>query len=244
MKRIVLSVLFGLLLGNLSAQEPDAAAKNAGNAAWKAKNYQEAFVNFEKYLESVKFSDNAYVYNAAVAASKIDNFSKAEKYFDMSIKNNYKLPSAYLGKANAQEDLKKPDMMLQTLETGLKALPGNSKLENKYSTYYLKAGVEAQKKNNLTKAIESYNKVVGLQSKEAKLKAYTALASLYFNNGASILQKATPKANTDKEFYEAEKTKAQAEFKKALENVNQASVIDPANGDVKTLTADIQKAMK
>lgn len=35
--------------------------------------------------------------------------------------------------------------MLATLEEGLKAVPGNVKLESMYGSYYLKKGVEAQK---------------------------------------------------------------------------------------------------
>ena len=57
MKKIVLLIFIGLLAGNLLAQDPGAAEKNAGNAAWKAKNYAEAFTNFEKYLQANGFQD-------------------------------------------------------------------------------------------------------------------------------------------------------------------------------------------
>lgn len=244
MKKIVLLILVGLLTGSLFAQEPGAAEKNAGNDAWKAKNYALAFTNFEKYLQINGFKDKAYVYNAAVAATKANNYAAAEKYFEMSIKNNYKLGSSYLGKAKAEEDLKKEAEMVATLEAGLKAIPGNSKLENMYGTYLLKQGVDAQKANNLQKAAENYSKITAFNNKDLKVKAYLALGSLYFNNGASILQKATPFATTDKEKYAAEKVKAEGDFKKAQGYIEQAKALDPENADAKELSAQIKTAMK
>lgn len=244
MKKIVLLILVGLLTGSLFAQEPGAAEKNAGNDAWKAKNYALAFTNFEKYLQANGFKDKAYVYNTAAAADKAKNYAAAEKYFEMSIKNNYKLGNSYLGKANAEQDLNKESEMVATLEAGLKAVPGNTKLESKYGTYFLKKGVEAQKANNVEKAAENYMKITTLTNKDLKVKAYLALASLYFNNGAGILQKATPIANSDKEKYAAEKVKAEASFKKAEGYIGQAKALAPENADVKDLEGQIKNAMK
>lgn len=229
----------------LFAQESDGAAeKNAGNAAWKAKNFKDAFANFEKYLEIVKYSDAAYLYNTAVAADRIENYLAAEKYFDMAIRKNYKLGDSYFGKAKAQEDLKKEAEMVATLEAGLKAVPGNTKLENTYGNYFLKKGVEAQTAGNISKASEQYGKITALKNKALKTKAYTALGSLHFNNGASILQKATPIANSDKEKYEVEKANALEEFNEALKQANQALAVSPEDADVKQLIADIKNAMK
>ena len=244
MKKIVLLVLVGLLTGSLFAQDPGAAEKNAGNDAWKAKNYALAFTNFEKYLQAVNFSDKAYIYNTAVAASKSKNYAAAEKYFEMAIKNNYKVASSYLGKAQAEEDLGKENEMIETLEAGLKAAPTNSKLENMYGSYFLKKGIEAQKANNFTAASDNYSKILSLSNKGLQTKAYMALASLYFNNGATTLQKATPIANTDKEKYAAEKAKAVGDFKKALDYVNHAQTLDPENADVKDLMGQIKAALK
>lgn len=244
MRKTVLLLLMGCMSLGLFAQEAGAAEKNAGNAAWKAKNYAEAFANFEKYLQAVNFNDKAYVYNTAVAANKAKNYAAAEKYFAMSVRNNYKLANSYLGKAQAEEDLKKESEMLATLEEGLKAVPGNVKLEGMYGAYFLKKGVEAQKSNNLTAAAADYLKIASLTNKDLKTKAYSALASLYFNDGASILQKANPIANTDKEKYAAEKAKAADAFKKALDYVSQAQTLAPEDTEVKKLMSNIKDAMK
>lgn len=246
MRKTVLLLLMGFMFMSLGtfAQDAGAAEKNAGNAAWKAKNYAEAFANFEKYLQAVNFNDKAYVYNTAVAASKAKNYAAAEKYFAMSVQNKYKLANSYLGKAQAEEDLKKESEMVATLEEGLKAAPGNVKLETMYGAYFLKKGVEAQKNNNLKAAAEDYVKITSLTNKDLKTKAFMALASLYFNNGASILQKATPIANTDKEKYAAEKEKATQDFKKALDYVTQAQTLAPEDAEVKELMGQIKGAIK
>lgn len=117
MKRIALLILSVLLTITVFAQTtPGAKEKNAGNDAWKAKNYAEAFKNFEAYLKAVDFKDNAYIYNTATAAAKAKKYAEAEKYYDMAIKNKYKTASAYHGKAIALKEQKKTADMLATLE--------------------------------------------------------------------------------------------------------------------------------
>lgn len=86
MKRIAFLILSVLLTVSVFAQDPGATEKNAGNAAVKAKNYPEAFKQYEAYLKIVNNKDNATVYNTAYCATKIKNYAAAEKYFDMSIK--------------------------------------------------------------------------------------------------------------------------------------------------------------
>lgn len=244
MKKIVLLIFIGVLAGNLFAQDPGAAEKNAGNAAWKAKDYALAFTNFEKYLQANGFKDKAYIYNAAVAASKAKNYQAAEKYFEMAIKNNYKIGSSYLGKAQAEEGLNKPAEMVATLEAGMKAVPGNAKLETEYGTYFLKKGQEAQKANKVEEAAKNYMKVAALTTKSQKVPALTSLATLYFNEGATILDKARPIANSDKEKYAAEKARAEVSFKKAENYVGQLKAEDPENPAVRDLTSQLKAAMK
>lgn len=245
MRKIILFVLLGFLLSTtLLAQETgDIAAKNAGNAAYKAKNYAEAFTQWEKYLKSVNFTDKAVVFNAAFVANKAKNYAAAEKYYEMSIKNNYKPASAYLGKANAEEDLGKEEAMLATLEAGIKATGGNVKLTNKYGKYFLNNGVEAQKAGKMDEAIASYLKAT-TQDKEIAFKGYSALASLYFNEGAKVLEAARGYANTRKEEYAAEKEKAMVSFKKALEYAQEGQLLYPDDTEISSLMSQIKEAMK
>lgn len=244
MKKIVLLFFSALMTVSVFAQDPGAAEKNAGNAAWKAKNYPEAFKNFEAYLKAVNFKDNVYLYNTATAAAKAKKYAEAEKYYDMAMKANYKAASSCHGKAVAQKNQNKTAEMLVTLEEGMKAYPGNMKLETMYATYYLKEGQKFQKAGNEAKAAENYTKIVSLTNKSFKTQGYTSLAALYFNNGAKILQDATPIANTDKAKYDAEKAKAMADFKKAKDYLVQAQSLEPANQDVKDLMGQVNAAMK
>ena len=69
MKRIAFLILSVLLTVSVFAQDPGATEKNAGNAAVKAKNYPEAFKQYEAYLKIVNNKDNATV-QAAVRTNK------------------------------------------------------------------------------------------------------------------------------------------------------------------------------
>ena len=244
MKRIAFLILSVLLTASVFAQDPGATEKNAGNAAVKAKNYAEAFKQYEAYLKIVNNNDKPTVYNTAFCANKIKNYAAAEKYFDMSIKNNYKAASSYLGKAQAQRSQNKTAEMLTTLQDGMKAFPGNMKLETMYATHYMKEGQKFQKAGNEAKAEENYMKVTTLTTKSFKTQGLVSLAGLFFNNGAKILQDANPIANTDKEKYESEKAKAMTDFKKAKEYLVQAQSLEPDNQDVKALMKQLNDAMK
>lgn len=244
MKRIALLFLSALLSLAVFAQDPGAAEKNAGNAAIKAKNYAEAFKKYEEYLKIVNYNDKATVFNTAFSANKIKNYAAAEKYFDMSIQNKYKTATAYLGKATAQKNQNKTAEMLTTLQEGIKAFPGNMKLETMYATYYLKEGQKFQKAGDEDKAAENYSKITSLSNKSFRTQGLVSLAGLYFNNGAKILQDATPIANTDKAKYDAEKAKAMTDFKKAKDYLVQAQSLEPANEDVKQLMGQVNAALK
>ena len=86
----------------------------------------------------------------------------------------------------------------------------------------MKEGQTFQKAGDEAKAAENYTKVVNLTTKSFKTQGLASLASLYFNNGAKILQAATPIANSDKAKYDAEKAKAVNDFKKAKDYLVQA----------------------
>ena len=224
MKKLLLFVLTSLFVGGaLFAQTNESGkVKNEGNAAWRAKNYKEAFTKWEQYLKLIEFKDDATVYNVAVCATKLKDYANAEKYFGMSIKNNYKVASSYLGMADAQENLK---------------------LEKAYSDYFAKEGQKFQKANDIAKAAENFTKSSQVSNKQLKARGLLSLGTLYFNNGASILQKATPYATSEKEKYEAEKAKALADFKKAQDYLKQAATVEPTNEAVKETQKQVADAI-
>lgn len=233
-----------LITTSLFAQDGDAAAKNAGNAAYSSKNFKEAYTQWEKYLVSVNYTDKAVVYNTAVVANKIKNYAGAVKYFGMSIKNNYKLKSSYMGKALAEEDLGKYDDMLATLKKGIEATGGDVKLEKKYGNYFLAKGLDAQKAGNVDLAESNYKKAAAVTNKEMQIKAYSALSSLYFNKGAKIMESANKYANTNKTQFAADKEKANADFQKAMEYAEEAQLLDVESEEISTMIQNIKDAMK
>ncbi|MGL5681758.1 MAG: tetratricopeptide repeat protein [Marinifilaceae bacterium] len=245
MKKTLSLIVATLLSITMFAQTaPGAAEKNAGNDAVRSKNYAEALKQYEAYLKIVKNEDKAIVFNAAFCADKVKNYPVAEKYFKMSIDNNYKPGAAYLGLAKAYEGQKKTAEMLQVLQDGMKSRPTDAKLASMYATYYLKEGQKFQKSGNTAKAVENYTAITTMANKQYKTLGYQSLATLYFNNGASIMEKANPIANTDKAKFDAEKARATAEFNKAKENAMQAKSLDPANTEITALVKQIEDAMK
>ena len=134
--------------------------------------------------------------------------------------------------------------MLATLEAGIKANPGKcAKMEQMYANYYLKEGQKFQKANNLTKAAENYMKITQMTNKNWKANGFLCLGNMYFNTGASIYDKATPFANTEKEKFEAEKAKALANYKKAQEYLMQALNQSPNNEEVQTTMKSVKDAI-
>jgi len=247
MKKITLILAMILVAFSTTFAQADAkgiAEKNAGNAAIRAKNYKEAFTKLEAYLKIVKFQDKAYLYNTAYCAYKSKDYNNAVKYYKMAIKERYKLASSYKGVANSYKALKKNEEYIKTLEEGLKAVPDNVSLTKSYFVYYMKVGQSAQNAKNTSIAIKNYMKIAEMGNKEYKAQGLMSLATLYFNNGAEVMQKVTPFANKDKAKYEEGKKSAKSDFVKAQTFCDQARDIEPANKDIKTLSSQIATAMK
>jgi len=247
MKKITLILAMIMLAFSTSFAQSEAkgvAEKNAGNAAIRAKNYKEAFTKLEAYLKIVKFQDKAYLYNTAYCAYKSKDYNNAVKYYKMAIKERYKLASSYKGVANSYKALGKNAEYIKTLEEGLKAAPGNASLTKSYFIYYMKAGQAAQKANKASVAIANYTKIAEMANKEYKAQGLMSLATLYFNDGAEVMQKVTPFANKDKAKYAEGKKLAKSNFTKAKNYCDQAKAIQPSNKEVSTLATQIAAAMK
>lgn len=245
MRKIFLLILSLGIVGSVLAQDgiKGGEIKNAGNDAIRAKKYGDAIVKYEEYLKLNDFKDAAVVFNTAYCATKMKKYDLAVKYFDMSIKNTYKLSSSYLGKAKALENLKKYNDMVKTLETGMKALnnPKKSrKLETMYASYILKQGQNAQKSGNISAADSYFKKVANLSRKSLKFQANYSLGVLYYNKGAKLLQDLYAIATTDKPKYEAGKKKAKVDFNKALTYLGKAKILDAKDENTKTLIKEIK----
>ena len=65
-----------------------------------------------------------------------------------------------------------------------------------------------------------------------------------YNQGATILQKATPIATTEPDKYNAEKAKADAAWKQAKEYLDKALALNPSNANAKKIADAIAASQK
>lgn len=248
MKKIVLLVAFCLSIGNLFAQDAD-KLRDEGDAALKAKDYAGALAKYGEYLKLNEYKDTTRIFNAGFAANQAKNFAEAAKYFDMSVKYNYNVDDAYVGEAMAYRNLKKTKEFLETIEAGLKAIPDGNKnktnLEKLLYAYCIKQGQLQQKAKKYDEAEELYSKVVELSSnKEHQSNALYSLGAMLYGKGANILTAATPVATTDPDKYNAEKAKADEDFKKAKTHLTKAVELDPKDENSKKILASINDILK
>lgn len=213
MKKLILSLTLCCAATNFFAQNADPALVNDGKAALEAKNYQVAFTKFSTYLTQTNNQDSVIAFNCGVCADKIKKPADALKYFDIAVQKKYNLSNAYIGKASALKDLKKNDEYVATLKEGLEAVPGDKTLTKLYANYYVNAGITAQKAGKVEAAEDAYKQVLTIQ--DNNVNALYSLGALYFNNGATLLKKATPLATSDRAKYDEEKAKADSDFKEA-----------------------------
>ena len=242
MKKLFLLVVVSSFVLCSFAQDA-ASFLNAGNDALRNKNYKEALNQFEKYFSMSEQDDDATIFNAAYCANKIGKYEKAIQLYNKSIKNRYKESSSYYFKAIAYKKLNKQNDMVKTAEEGLVAKPGNSKLESLLYQHYMKQGIKYQQGGDIAKAETDFTKVSKLSGKKYRVDALLSLGKLFYNSGASILEKARPLATTDKIQYATEKSNANKEFVKALGFLEEAASANPTREDVKTTIADVKKVL-
>ena len=210
MRKIIVLVALCLAVGNVFAQDAD-KLRDEGDAALNAKDYATALTKYGEYLKLNEYKDTVRIYNAGFAANQAKNYAEAAKYFDMSIKYNYNVDDAYVGEAMAYRNLNNTEEFLKTASEGLKAIPADNKnranLEKLIYAYCIKQGQAAQKKGDLAG----------------------------YGNGAKILQAATPIATTDPDKYNAEKAKANEDFKKAKDYLTKALEVNPNDANSKKI---------
>ena len=187
---------------------------------------------------------SAIAYYCGMAADEVKKYAEAVTFFDIAIQKKFNTGNAYARKALALDALKKTDEYVATLEEGLKVDPNNKTMIKNYGLHYLKAGLAAQKAGKAEEAEECFKKVIPLDHKSYKTNALYSLGVLCYNDGANILKKATPLANSDADKYAAEKEKATARFKEALGYLEEAAKVSPDNANVKKMIPQVQDAMK
>lgn len=202
MKKLILSFALCCAATNFFAQEADLGKlRNDGIAALEAKDYQTAYNNFSSYLNQTNNQDSVIAFNCGLCADKIKKSEDAVKYFDIAIQKKYNLTNAYIGKAGALKDLNKNDEYVATLKAAVEAVPGDKKLVSMYATYYVNQGILAQRAKKNDAAESALKQALTIQPDN--LNALNAISSLYYTQGAALVQTDLDKAKT--EFAEAKK---------------------------------------
>lgn len=238
MKKIVLLLAFSLSIGNVFAQDAD-KLRDAGDAALKAKNYVEAFTNYDGFLKQTNNEDADRVFNCAFAAFQAKKYEEAAKYYDLAIKKNKNTDDAYAGKAMSLRNLNKTKEFTATVAEGLKAKPGDADLEKLLYVYCVKQGQAAQKAGNVAKAEEMFKEVLTVSNVKYKENALYSLGAMYYNEGA----KALSAAGADAAKYEEAKTKATPMMNKAKEYMEQAVALNAENANAKKILDSIKETL-
>ena len=228
MKKLIFLFAFCLTVTNIFAQTDPNQLKKEGSDAFNAKNYPVAYAKFSEYLKQ----------------TNIRTLQEAVTFFDIAIQKKFNTGNAYARKALALDALKKTDEYVATLEEGLKVDPTNKTMIKNYGLHYLKAGLAAQKAGKAEEAEDCFKKVIPLDHKTYKTNALYSLGVLCYNDGANILKKAAPLANSDADKYAAEKEKADARFKEAVGYLEEAMKVSPEDTKAKTMLTQVQSAMK
>lgn len=222
MKKIVLLVALCLCVGNLFAQDAD-KLRDEGDAALKAKDYATVVTKYGEYLKQNNYQDTARIFNCGYAANQAKNYAEAAKYFDMAVKMNYNVDDSYVGEAMAYRNLNKTEEFLTTVKEGLKVIPDGNKnktnLEKLLYGYCIKQGQAAQKKGDLAGAEKMYKEVLAVSNKDYQ-------------------------SNSEPDKYNAEKAKADKDFKQAKEYLTKAVELDPKDENSKKILASINDILK
>ncbi|WP_321331428.1 hypothetical protein [uncultured Bacteroides sp.] len=244
MRKLIVLLSLCFAVGNLFAQTADSSQlKSQGDQALQAKNYPVAFTKYSQYLKQTNYQDSITAFNCGVCADRTKKYDAAAKMFDVAIKKNYNVASAYVGKAVAYRNLMKNSDYIATLKEGMEVVPGNASIEKLYAIYYLKEGQAFQKSSNIDKAEESYMHVTDVSSKKWKTDALYSLGVLFFNDGALVLKKAAPLASSNPDKYKEEKATADADFKKADEYLEKAVALSPERTEIAKLLTQVKSSM-
>ena len=244
MKKLIFLFAFCLTVTNIFAQTDPSQLKTEGSDAFNAKNYPVAYAKFSEYLKQTNNQDSAIAYYCGMAADEVKKYAEAVTFFDIAIQKKFNIGNAYARKALALDAMKKTDEYVATLEEGLKVDPDNKTMIKNYGLHYLKAGIAAQKAGKAEEAEECFKKVIPLDHKTYKTNALYSLGVLCYNDGANILKKAAPLANSDADKYAAEKEKADGRFKEAIGYLEEATKVSPEDTKSKTMLSQVQAAMK
>lgn len=198
--------------------------------------------------ENPQAVDTVIIFNAGLAAYNAEKYDEAIKYYEEAAKHDYNgartyelISSSYILKqdtVNAVEALqagfeKYPDnssIMVQLIniylnsnkvDEAMKYLELAIENDPNNASFHFARGSLYDKINELDKAVEAYKKAIEI--KEDYADAYYNLGAIYYNKGVKQIEVANDVPTNQPEKFEEEKEKADVEFKKAIEPMENAA---------------------
>jgi len=231
--------LYDEAMSNLGDVQVDASINfNIGYAAYKAGNLEGAVRYFDKAIESGTNVSKCHEYKA-LAYNDAKDYEKAVASFEQAIATSEEGTESLV--YNAAIAAYRGNMLDKAVELFGKSVENGYKGET--ALYYKAAVLKKQNKDADYKATLEE----GAEKFPGDDKISSALANVYvsegnelYKAGADILGEANKKVNagslkTDDAEYTAEVEKAKVEFKKAIEILEKAKVLDASNKNVQTL---------
>jgi tetratricopeptide (TPR) repeat protein len=198
--------------------------------------------------------DTVIIFNAGLAAYNGKNYDKAIQYYKEAAKYKYSGARTYQLISSAYMQKKDTVGALTSLQEGLKEYPGNGTLlveviniylnanqvdealkylniaidqDPKNASYHFAKGTLYDKLQNPDEAVKSYEKAI--EYKDDYFDAYYNLGALYYNKGVKQIDVANAVPSNQPEKYEEEKSKADAEFMKAIPYMEKAHALNPTD---------------
>lgn len=244
MKKILSVLVVVLFFTNVNAQELSDAlkAKNAGNGAYKSKNYVTAIQNWDKYLTSGEegaaadqntksLRDKAYKL-AGENFFKGKDYKNAYKYYDTYTQKVEKEVSVVYKMAYCATKMKDNTLAISKYKECVDLGYNEDKCMMYMANIYKKTGDEANMTATLKEAIAKYPDSK-YKSKMAGMLATPVLkeAAVPFSK-ANELAKAA--AEGDPNEYVANMAKATAKFEEAIPQFKKVLELDPSNEQAAT----------
>lgn len=196
--------------------------------------------------------DTVIIYNAGLAAYNAEKYDEAIKYYKESAK--YKYNGARTHQLISSSYISKKDTLgaLEALKDGLKEYPDNSAImvdliniylnlnrsddamkyldmaisqDPENASFHFALGTLFDKLERFDDSKKCYEKAI--EFKNDYFDAYYNLGALYFNKGVKQVDVANAVPANEPDRYEAEKEKANEEFKKAIPYMEKAHECNP-----------------
>ncbi len=237
-----------LLIGDLILQAETAFNAQNYDNAFSSFEQILAIENTPVYkAESPEQVDTVIIYNAALSAYNAKLYDKAIEYYKRATFYKYNKAQTYERLSESYLSKKDTAGALAALQQGLKVYPGNSAIlvqliniyekgnrldeamkyldlaiskEPNNESFYLFRGILFDRMKRPEEAIKSYLKSIEL--KPGNFDALFNLGIVYYNLGVNQIDVANSLPSNQAEKYEAEKGKADLEFKKALPYLEKA----------------------